>query len=414
MGLLKPGNVGASRLGGACSSPSHRPSSSRPPSLKQRMSPRTARSPRARRAPRGGAPHRRRDRDAPDRATDVRTADAFAKAAHGALKREKGAFDPVLFADVNVNDQDTPTASPFSGADVLSTTEKNVAAGARLRLPIGTELSAILETSRLETNSAFASFNPQHTTGGRLVLRQPLLAGFGPSANVGRSTASSDLEAARARATDTALAVAADVEATYWDLHAAELDLAVRRLRAAWRGLVSQATQRTEAGLAGPGNSPAAYVPRSRRSRPSKATSVDAISDQLATLLGPGRRGTVRTTSLPPADFRWRPRRCSSSGRSRRTMSFARRMRIWPPRRARARRRGILPRLDVWAPSAKRSHRLGPLCHLHRHDVHDPVHGRLLRELRSGRERGLPHVEPRHEPRGSGRAGAASGSEGSQ
>ena len=248
-------------------------------------------------------------RDALVGATDLRTAEALARAAGGALKREKGAFDPVLFADVNVNDQDTPTASPFSGADVLETKERNVAAGARLKLPIGTELAAILGTSRLETNSAFASFNPQHTTSGLLTLRQPLLQGFGPAANVGVSSASRDLDAARARATDTALGVAADVEAAYWDLHASELDLAVRTLLVQ-RGesLVSQATQRTEAGLAGPGELATArtFLAEQGIAAIEGEERVDTISDELATLLGrrPGQGVTrFRTTSEPPADF---------------------------------------------------------------------------------------------------------------
>jgi outer membrane protein TolC len=248
-----------------------------------------------------------------DGATGVRSARAALRSARGALRREKGAFDPVLFADVDVTDADTPTASPFSGADVLETKERSVSTGARLKLPIGTELAAILETVRLETNSSFASLNPQHTTSGRLTVRQPLLSGFGPSANAGVSSASRDLDAARARATDAALSVASEVEATYWDLHAAELDLAVRRLLVQ-RGesFVHQAVQRAEAGVVGPGEVATArtFLAEQQIEAIAREEDLDETSDRLATLLGrrpAGGATRFRTVSEPPGDFALEP-----------------------------------------------------------------------------------------------------------
>lgn len=243
-----------------------------------------------------------------DGATGLRSANASLRAANGALRREKGAFDPVLFADIGVIDADTPQSSPFSGANVLETKERSVSTGARLRLPLGTELAAILETVRLESNSTFASLNPQHTTSGRLTARQPLLQGFGPSANAGVSSAARDRDAARARATDAALAVASDVEATYWDLHAAELDLAVRRLLVQ-RGesFVTRATERANAGLAGPGEVATArtFLAEQQIESIEREEQLDATSDELATLLGqrPSAGVRFRTVTEPPGDF---------------------------------------------------------------------------------------------------------------
>ena len=238
----------------------------------------------------------------------LREAEAALRSARGALRREKGLYDPVLFADWLRAGADTPTSSPFAGADVLRTETQSVATGARLTLPTGTELAAILETTRLETNSSFASLDPQHSTYGRLEFRQPLLKGFGPATNVGVSSASRELEAAAARASDAALAAAAEVEVAYWDLHSAERDLAVRRfLVEQGRAFVAQASARAEAGLTGPGEVATArlFLAAQELEALTGEERIDAASDRLGTLIG--RRPTTarrfRAISKAPAAF---------------------------------------------------------------------------------------------------------------
>jgi outer membrane protein TolC len=239
--------------------------------------------------------------------TELRSAEAALRVARGALRREKGSYDPVLFAEILRSEEDTPTASPFAGAEVLETDVRSVNAGARLRLPIGTELAAVVQTTRLETNSAFAALNPEHATNGRLELRQPLLRGFGPAANVEVSAAARDLDAARARASDTALSVAANTESAYWTLHAAERELAVRRILArSGENLVEQATRRVEVGLAGPGELATArlFLADQELAVLEAEESLDAASDALASLIG--RRPSdarFRTATPPPGRF---------------------------------------------------------------------------------------------------------------
>jgi outer membrane protein TolC len=233
----------------------------------------------------------------------LRDARAVLRSARGALRREKGAFDPVLFADWERAGAQTPTSSPFSGADVLETDTRSVTAGARLKLPLGTELAAVLETIRLETNSAFAALDPEHSTQGRLEVRQPLLRGFGPAANVGKASASRELEAAAARASDAAWAVAAEVEAAYWDVHAMERELAVRRLLVErGRVFVEQTTKRAAAGLAGPGEVATAKLFLAEQELQALVADeqLDGASDRLGTLVGRRPQGEARYRALTP------------------------------------------------------------------------------------------------------------------
>lgn len=229
------------------------------------------------------------------------------RAARGALRREKGLYDPVLFAEWMRLDAETPTASPFSGAEVLDTDTRTLSAGARLRLPLGTELSAILESTRLESNSAFTALDPEYTASGRLEVRQPLLKGFGPATNVGVSSSARELDAARARADDARRAASSEVEAAYWTLHSAERDLAVRRLLVkAGEALVDKATSRAKAGLAGPGEVATGqlFLSEQRSEALAAEERLAAASDDLASQIG--RRpaqGAYRAVTPPPTDF---------------------------------------------------------------------------------------------------------------
>src|SRR5258706_4138879 len=118
---------------------------------------------------------------ASENATSVRSAEAILAAAEGALRRESGNYDPQLFFNVNHLDNDLPQSSYLAGAQDLATQQTTSQGGVRLNLPIGTRLEARMTTSRLETNSALASLNPEYSTAGILSLRQPLLGGFAAS-----------------------------------------------------------------------------------------------------------------------------------------------------------------------------------------------------------------------------------------
>ena len=88
-------------------------------------------------------------------ATTVREAEARMRAAKGSLRHESGAFDPELFLDADRAGVDQPTASPFSGGDSLPsgaslvrTTQTTASTGARVTLPVGTEVTASIKAVR--------------------------------------------------------------------------------------------------------------------------------------------------------------------------------------------------------------------------------------------------------------------------
>jgi outer membrane protein TolC len=222
-------------------------------------------------------------------ATAARIAEAELAAARGAVRHQKGAFDPELFGQAEWSGIDQPSASFFAGAEVLKTEQTAVEAGARMTLPLGTELSASLNTSRLTTNSAFASLSPQYETAGVLAIRQPLLKGFGPAARSDLSFAEETLEAARISYEGALLAVRSAVETIYWQLYAAERDYAVAQLigeRA--QAFLGEAELRASVGLVGPDQVASAKVFLAEQQQVilDRQEQLDRISDRLASLMG--------------------------------------------------------------------------------------------------------------------------------
>jgi outer membrane protein TolC len=244
-----------------------------------------------------------------ENATSLRDAEAALEGARASVRRERGGFDPEIFARGTIASDDSPTSSFFSGADVLKTEETSIEGGARVRLPLGTELEASLNTTRAKTNSSFASLDPQVNTFGQLTLRQPLLAGFGPAARQGLTAAERALAAAEARERDARLALEADVAAAYWDVYAAERDLAVRLLlRDQARSLLTDAQTRATAGLVGP-NQPAnarVFLAEQEIGALDAEERLDRLSDALASLIGErpaGNSPRFRPLDEPPVDY---------------------------------------------------------------------------------------------------------------
>jgi len=248
-------------------------------------------------------------RSAIEHATEARSAAASRGAAEGAVRRERGAFDPELFGEFSKSSDEAQSSTPFFGAPVLRKEEITTSAGARMQLPIGTELSASLETIKETSNSTFESFVPKYTTVGKIEVTQPLLKGFGPAARSALTSAERDLEAAVARFDDAVLAVRADTERGYWDLYAAERDFAVQQLifdRAS--SLLKEADLRVQAGLVGPIQVANARVFHAEQEQAllDREESLDAASDRLATLVG--RRpadghARYRPIDDPPAEI---------------------------------------------------------------------------------------------------------------
>jgi outer membrane protein TolC len=241
--------------------------------------------------------------------SDARIAEAELAAARASLRREKGAFDPELFGQAQWAGSDQPTASFFSGADVLQTDQRDMEAGARMDLPLGTELTASLTTSRLTTNSAFASLSPQYETYGQLAFRQPLLKGFGPAAHSDLTFAGRNLDAARQNYEQVLLTVRASVEVLYWQLYTAERDLAVALLiRDRAVAFLDEAKLRAQVGLVGPNQVANAQVFLAEQEQVvlDREEQLDRISDRLASVIGrrpQDGQGRFRPLDEPPRVF---------------------------------------------------------------------------------------------------------------
>ncbi|HMB69171.1 MAG TPA: TolC family protein, partial [bacterium] len=229
-------------------------------------------------------------------------------AARSQLHRESGAFDPVLLATWSLEDEEFLSESPFAPG-TIETRQRFTTAGARLKLPIGTELQASLEANRFETTSAFDALDPDYTTVGRLSFRQPLLNGLLAGSGGDRSAARHGLEAARERYAEAANALEAEVTTAYWDLYAAERNLAVQRLIAGSAGaFLRQAEFRSRAGLAGPSEVATAqvFLTEQELSAIDREEQLDEISDRLVTLLGPPASdpaGRYHAVTEPPAEL---------------------------------------------------------------------------------------------------------------
>ncbi|MCA9729387.1 MAG: TolC family protein [Candidatus Eisenbacteria bacterium] len=239
---------------------------------------------------------------------DARAAEEAYLAAAATVRREKGSFDPELFATAEKSSDDQPSASPFAGAAVVETDHTTTSAGARVTLPFGTEVEASIATDKTESNSSFAALNPEDAATSRLQVRQPLLSGFGPGTRGPLTAAERRLEAARARRLESRLSVRSSVERTYWELYAAERDLAVQRLIVERASSIREEAQlRADAGLVGPNQVANAQVFLSEQQlvELDRSEALDQVSDRLASLLGqrPQSMRRFHPTDAPPETF---------------------------------------------------------------------------------------------------------------
>ena len=250
---------------------------------------------------------------AKDNSTSVKIAEAGYKASQGVLRRERGAFDPEFYFNLNYSSNKNPEASFFAGASVLSIQQTDASTGLRLNLPIGTKLDLSLNSTRLKTNSTFAFLNPEYDAFGSITLRQPLLSGFTSSARKDLKQAELNFESSKAQYDQEVLKTNSTVEQTYWNLYTAERNYAVQKLtleRA--ESVLKEAQLREKAGLVGPNQVANAktFWAEQKLLLIDRDEDLDNQSDNLAVLIGkrPGT-GSDRflTVDNPPSSFPVQP-----------------------------------------------------------------------------------------------------------
>lgn len=222
-------------------------------------------------------------------ATSLSRTEAILSSAGGSLRKERGAFDPQLFFNLNYLDQEQPTASFFAGASVLATQQTVSRSGLRMLLPVGTELELALNTVRLRTNSQFAFLNPEYDAFGSLRFRQPLLGGLWISARKQLRAAEEAFDAATMRHRQQSIAVRAETQRLYWDLYAAARNYAVQKLtRDRAIAFLRETELRAGAGLVGPNQVANAktFLADQELQLLDREEQLDNLSDKLSTLTG--------------------------------------------------------------------------------------------------------------------------------
>lgn len=291
---------------------------------------------------------------AADGATEIGTARAALAAATASRRFEDGGFDPEVFASFDKRKEDEATASPFAGADVLESDTRTTEVGVRAHLLTGADVKASIVTQRSETNSRFASLNPSYDSAGQIEITQPLLAGLGPAARGARRASRQAENAAQAQYEAAEQVVQAHVESLYWNLYAAERNLAVERLvRDRAIAFLDLVERRARVGIVGPDQvaNARAFLAEEEQRVIDREEELDATSDRLSVLLG----------SRPPAAARWR---CATEPPSAVTLAPQDSVVVWAMRRnhdlravearvaaarelARGGSRNALPRLDL-------------------------------------------------------------------
>lgn len=219
----------------------------------------------------------------------LQIAKASYSASIGSLRRESGYFDPEFFLSINHQDQDARVASFFAGADVLQTRQTNYQSGLRLSLPIGTQLELSVNAVRLNTNSTFASLNPEYNTFGNLRFTQSLLGGFTATAREQLNRVEHEVDASKYRYKQQEIIVRSETERIYWDLYAAERNYAVQQLiRNQADSLMKETKLRASAGLVGPNqvSNARTFLAEQELLLLEREEQLDMQSDRLAAYIG--------------------------------------------------------------------------------------------------------------------------------
>jgi len=146
------------------------------------------------------------------------------------IRRERAAFHPVFSMESSTSRSQTAAGTILAGSTSPEIDTVNWSSGLRAKLISGAVASLDFTNSRINSNSAFLTLNPQYSSNLVLTLTQPLLKDFGPSVNKIRiKLADNSAAISRYQLRTKIASVLADVESTYWELVLGIKDQDVRR-----------------------------------------------------------------------------------------------------------------------------------------------------------------------------------------
>jgi outer membrane protein len=145
------------------------------------------------------------------------------------VREEVGEFDPLLTLGFEAARTETPERGFFTGTGVLEETLFGPTASLSKRTTTGGQVSLLLRSDRLLTNSGAAALSSSWLTQATLEARQPLLRGAGVAALADVRRARVAQRAAEHGFREVAEDVLLRIEEAYWDLVFAGEQLEARR-----------------------------------------------------------------------------------------------------------------------------------------------------------------------------------------
>ncbi|MEW6755994.1 MAG: TolC family protein [Candidatus Latescibacterota bacterium] len=201
--------------------------------------------------------------------------------------------------------QRTPSVSALEQVQTTSSDRQSLALGLSQQLPTGGSAALSLVSGRSASNVAFRTMNPIYDSALELSLTQPLLQGVGRINRVGLELAQNGLAQAGLRAAGQARDLHAEVALAYWDLFAAQHELAVKeQLQAGALRVLETVRARLETGTGTRSSVLVAEVSVAQRDEEIVVAggAVQAAEDRLEALCGLDRQAQSRALSLAPAD----------------------------------------------------------------------------------------------------------------
>jgi outer membrane protein TolC len=219
--------------------------------------------------------------------------------ARQAVTEAEARFDPEIFAQGSLSQSIQETT--FTATTGTSSDNRSWLAGVRKRFAYGTSISAQTNLNRRDSNAGVNTSNLSQTADLSLSVRQPLLRGFGPEANLAEvERAGAGYEASREALRETLLDVLAETERAYWNAARLQeqLELNQSSLEVA-EALLEEARERRRVGIATEVEVLQAEAARARQMEDIIETR-RLLGDAIDTLLS--FMGLVRTSGTPDLD----------------------------------------------------------------------------------------------------------------
>ena len=134
-----------------------------------------------------------------------------------AITRALGVFDPVASANFTTTRQQNPATNALTGAATLNQLTQPLNLGYSQTLSTGANYNLGFSSSKLSTNSSFATLNPSYSEGLSFSISQPLLRGRGSYiTRLPIIIARSRLKSADLSLRDTVMQLVQNAEQAYW------------------------------------------------------------------------------------------------------------------------------------------------------------------------------------------------------